>query len=142
MRASIARRWLDPLVFRAHSWRFKDASEVISNGGSTVAPGQAGPEALMPLLPTGVLVARNLRLKSNFSHEDMERVEEELKVSGSIGWGPFSLGGSYAETNKSLTEHSSVSEGAIETKETQVIGFFCDALPLCPSPNPQLWPQG
>ncbi|HET7454378.1 MAG TPA: hypothetical protein VFJ76_02545 [Solirubrobacterales bacterium] len=142
MRASIERPWLDPLVFRAHSWRFKDASKVISDGGSSVAPGQAESGALMPLLPTGVLVARKLKLKNALSHEDMQLAEEELKVHASIGWGPFSLSGSYGQSSKSFAQHSSVKEGGIEVEDPQVIGFFCDALPLCPSPNPQLWEQG
>ncbi len=142
MRATIMRPWLDPLVFRAHSWRFGKASQLygaqISNG--TFTPGEAN-GGLMPLLPTGVLVARNVKIAAQFSHEDQTTVEKALSTNASVGWGPFAINGHYSQSESSAVSHGSATATTIGNPDPQILGFFCDVLPLCPSPDPTLpWP--
>jgi hypothetical protein len=138
MRASIIRPWLDPLVFRAHTWRWGATSPLagtmISKGA--VAPGPE--EADMPLLPTGVLVARNLEIAGSFSSSEQETVEKAIETSASVGWGPFSISGHYSQDEKSAYAKASVSASGMAQPAPQIIGYFCDVLPLCPSPDPSL----
>ncbi len=142
MRATIMRTWLDPLVFRAHTWRLGKASplysSLISNGSFTPGEANAG---VMPLLPTGILVARNVQIAAQFSHEDQTTIEKALSTSASVGWGPFSIQGHYNQSESSSVSHGSATATTIANADPQILGFFCDVLPLSPSPDPTLpWP--
>lgn len=142
MRATIMRPWLEPLVFRAHTWRLSKASplygSVISKG--TFIPGEAKAGA-MPLLPTGILVARNVQIGAQFSHQDQTTVERALSASASVGWGPFAIQGHYGQREESSLSHGSATGTTISNADPQILAFFCDVLPLCPSPDPSLpWP--
>lgn len=142
IRATILRPWLEPLVFRAHTWRLGEASplhgSLISKG--TFEPGEAN-AGLMPLLPTGILVARNVQIGAQFSHEDQTTVERALSTSASVGWGPFAIQGHYNQSESSSLSHGSATATTVSNPDPQLLGFFCDVLPLCPSPDPTLpWP--
>ncbi|HEV7774769.1 MAG TPA: hypothetical protein VGO48_15920 [Conexibacter sp.] len=142
MRATIQRPWIDPLVFRAHTWRWGQGAvlhgDQISNGAFVPGEERAG---LMPLLPTGVIVARNLVIEGQFSHEDQTIVQEALRTEMSVGWGPFSISGHYNQSRGSAVSHGNVEATGMSNPDPQILGFFCDVLPLCPSPDPSLpWP--
>jgi hypothetical protein len=142
MRATIMRPWLDPLVFRAHSWRFgaQFHNQHVSMG--TFVPGTMPDGTLMPLFPTGILVARNLSISGAFSHADQERISEAISGSASVGWGPFAISGHYSQSKESEISHANASATAIANPDPQIIGFFCDVLPVSPSPDPTLqWPS-
>ncbi len=138
-RVEIFRPWLDATVFGSHTWRWPEGHEdgTIAYGGP-----QSGLPPTMPLLPTGLLVVRDVNLQMKFSHEDLERIRREIAAGGEVGWGPFSLSGSYNESKSSVTSHAELDENGVTIAEPQILGFFCDVLPLCPSPNPELhWPR-
>lgn len=142
MQATIMRPWLDPLVFRAHTWRFGEGATLygdqISNGAFVAGEARAG---LMPLLPTGIIVARNVKIEGQFSHEDQTRVAEALSSGLSVGWGPFAISGHYNQSRESAVSHGNVEATRLSNASPQILGFFCDVLPLCPSPDPTLpWP--
>jgi hypothetical protein len=142
MRATIQRPWLDPLVFRAHTWRLGQGSTLhgqqISSGAFVPGEERAG---LMPLLPTGIIVARNLTIEGQFSHEDQTIIEEALRTEASVGWGPFAISGHYSQSRGSEVSHGNVEATGMSNADPQILGFFCDVLPLCPSPDPTLpWP--
>ncbi|HEX4805535.1 MAG TPA: hypothetical protein VFU94_06510 [Conexibacter sp.] len=143
MRATIVRGWLDPLVFRAHTWRLGRSTRL---GGQLIAkgtflPGEGG-GGLMPLLPTGVIVARNVVVKTQLSHQDQTMVDEALRAEASVGWGPFAISGHYNQSSSSDVSHGNVTATGISNPTPQILGFFCDVLPLCPSPLPDLrWPE-
>lgn len=143
MRATIQRSWLDPLVFRAHTWQWGQGATLhgqqISKGAFVAGEERAG---LMPLLPTGIIVARNLVIEGQFSHEDQTIVQEALRTEASVGWGPFAISGHYSQSNGSAVSHGNVEATGISNPHPQIIGFFCDVLPLCPSPDQSLpWPR-
>ncbi len=139
MRASIMRSWLDPLVFRAHSWRFGTGMPLYGQQISTGSfiPGEKS-EGLMPMLPTGILVARNVQISAQFSQKEEKTVETALETKGSIGWGPFAINGHYNQSSSSDFSAGQISSGTIANADPQIIGFLCDVLPLCPSPDPTL----
>jgi hypothetical protein len=143
MRATILRPWLDPLVFRAHTWQWGQGATLhgqqISKGAFVAGEERAG---LMPLLPTGIIVARNLVIEGQFSHEDQTIVQEALRTEASVGWGPFAISGHYSQSNGSAVSHGNVEATGISNPHPQILGFFCDVLPLCPSPDQSLpWPR-
>ena len=143
MRATLLRPWLDPLVFRAQAWRFSQAmfpNQLISSG--TFIPGQMPANTLMPLLPTGVLIARNVSISGTFSHEDQTKIAEAAGGETSVGWGPFAISGHYNQSSSSDVSHASTTNTSIANQDAQIIGFFCDVLPMSPNPDPRLhWPS-
>jgi len=143
MRASILRPWLDPLVFRSQAWRFSQAmfhNQFVSTG--TFVPGEMPKNTLMPLFPTGVLVARNVAISGTFSHEDQKVIAEAASGEASVGWGPFAISGHYSQSSGSELSHASTTATSIANTDAQIIGFFCDVLPTSPNPDPSLhWPS-
>ena len=140
-RALISRPWMDAGVFSAHSWRFSSAHKntIISTGGAPPSP-ETKPR--MPLLPTGILVSRNLKVSGRFSTSDKEFIKKHIEGGGSVGWGPFSISAHYNQENTEEMAKGTVDETGFEAPFPQVIGFLCDMLPLCPSPDPTLpWPS-
>jgi hypothetical protein len=138
MRASIMRSWLDPLVFQAHTWRFGEGMQTganVSNG--TFVPGEKN-DGQLPMLPTGILVARNVQISAQFSHEEQKTVETSLETGGSVGWGPFSINGHYNQSSNFGFSAGQMSGATIANADPQIIGFLCNVLPLCPSPDQTL----
>jgi hypothetical protein len=74
----------------------------------------------MPLLITGILLARKLSLKGDWS-KSAGGPPQRL--------GPFAL----AAGGKAGSGTTIVVDGA------QIIGFFCEPVPRCPTPSPNLF---
>jgi hypothetical protein len=82
----------------------------ISNGTGAHDPG------VLPVLTTGFVAIRNLKIASAWSQQDL------AVVQGSASLGPFSLiGRSYDAASGTLT-----------CPGIQIIGWFCSALPVLP----------
>jgi hypothetical protein len=142
MRANILRNWLEPLVFRSRNWVWDSPQTEISSGGDT-SSGKT-PIGLMPLYPTGVLLARNIELTATFSQTDKNWMNKAVDGSTSVGWGPFSFSGHYHHEEHAAHSTGSVVGAKIKTKpgDVQILGYFCDVLPHCPDKNPDLkWPK-
>jgi hypothetical protein len=71
---------------------------------------------LMPLLPSGFVAVRNLTIVAQWSEADLAAVQ------ASASFGPFSLLGRSFEAGT----------GALTAPGTQIIGWFCEALPVLP----------
>jgi hypothetical protein len=83
----------------------------------------AGDTGLLPVLTSGFVVIRNLKISAKWSDQDLAAVQ------GSAAFGPFSLVG---RTFDAAT-------GALTCPGMQIIGWFCQALPvLPPAPDPTL----
>lgn len=143
LRVTLIRDWVDELMFRTRAWRWAknspSSSRVISDGGDI--NNGITPKGVMPFMPTGMLLARNLQLSGAFSHDDYTRIDTSFSSSASIGWGPISFGGHY---NKQTTEeyiNANRAGNTISCPDIQIIGWLNDVLPLCPNPDPSLdWP--
>src|SRR5262249_9582151 len=81
---------------------------------------------LLPVLTSGFVAIRNLKISSNWSNNDLQAMQ------GSASLGPFSLvGRTYAAGTGTLTAPG-----------IQIIGWFCEALPvLPPDSDPAMAPQ-
>lgn len=127
----ILRPWLDPTVFSSRAWRWSQASTsygtVISSGGDIV--GMTVPSGAMPLLPTALVLSRDLEL---YWLDDTATASAVFDRIGTHGGrvGPFSL------TRASLTE-----EGHIVMRDPQIVGYLSTILQRCPNPDATLpWP--
>ncbi len=125
----IRRPWLDGQIFSMGGWSLGDAylPNSISTGNLSTNAGK-----MMPLITTGMIVARNVQIKCNFSTQDQSHVESAVSGSTSVGWGPFSLSGHYSHSSSKDTFNSTYSNGTLTIPGLQVIGFVNWIVPACP----------
>ncbi len=129
------RPWMTSAVFYSDAWRWlasaPDRHKLISDG----TPVPTSPDVIMPYLPTGVLLARNVKIKGGWSSDLKTTFDQKTSAGGSIGWGPFSFGGR-TNTADSNTYTKAVANGnELSFVSPQIIGFFVEILPKSPNPN-------
>ena len=133
IRVPIRRSWWDPTIFWDRGWKFDPQ---ISN--LVLSDGKIPPSGNLPVYPTALIVARNLKLGINMSSEENSHVATQFSASGSVGWGPFSVRGNYSKTTDHQTHDFVRSAAGLECAGMQIIGFICELLPKSPDPDPRL----
>jgi hypothetical protein len=115
-RVTLTRPWLDMGIFKGRGWRLNPRL-----GFSTVSTGHpSDPDpGLMPLIITGVLLARRFMLTGRWQPQGDR---------GLAALGPFALAGSEPRRQ----EDGVVS---ITADGPQIIGFFCTSVPKSPDPD-------
>jgi hypothetical protein len=140
MRVMIDRPWMDDYVFKSRGWKWLSSSplvnQLISDGGDAVHG--VTPQGVMPFVPTGVLLARNVSLSADWSSDLKTTFDEKTSGGGSIGWGPFSFGGRTENSNASTYMKANAAGNTVSWSAPQIIGFFVEVLPENPKPNPCL----
>lgn len=126
----IRRTWFDASVLSSRGWKFDPNinNDVISDGGTP-------PKGLMPAYATSMIVARNLKLGIDMSSEENSHVATQLSVSGSVGWGPFSVKGNYSRNTDRKTHDFVKNAAGIECEGMQIIGFVCKYVDRLPNPD-------
>ncbi len=123
----IKRPWLNPLLFSMKDWYVTSIdADGVSNGNID------DPEGIMPLLPTGFVIARNVTIAANFGSEDMKFHEEQTQSQASAGWGPFSISGTYSQSSSNRTFSSAMSGGKLTFEGLQVIAWVSSVVHRCP----------
>lgn len=123
----LMRPWFNPLLFGMSGWYVKG-----------YAPGQISTQVL-PLVPTALVVARNVTIKANFSTEDKKHMASSTSGSVSVGWGPFSVSGKYSNSKSSDSFQSTLNGGTLSLPGLQVIGVL--NAPTPPNAPPQAAPK-
>lgn len=128
-KVNIQRPWFSESLFRLNYWSsnlFKKGE--ISNGkiDSTNASNY------IPMYPVAFIVARDITIKADFSHEEEEHFKESIKTSISVGYGPFSVGGSYGYGRTEDSFDSDFQNGEIKIPGMQIIGWVSKIVPFSP----------
>ena len=78
-----------------------------------------------------------------FDEADSQSKYINSKVSGggSVGWGPFQVGGSYSHGKEKRDAKSHAEGGSIKIDGMQLIGFINNIVPMCPNTNPAIKPD-
>ncbi|MEO6831303.1 MAG: hypothetical protein ABI378_03510 [Chitinophagaceae bacterium] len=121
----INRPWLNDLLFKLQGW-WLTGQKVggISNG--QLANNSKG---LLPLIPTAFIIARDISITANWTDSDKSHVEDSIATKASVGWGPFSVNGSYSHGSSSDYFHSSFNGGTLAIPGMQVIGWVNEIVP-------------
>lgn len=107
----LQRSWFPDTLLMLRNWYLPDYSQGgISNGTGVQDPGP------MPVMATGFVAVRNLKITSNWSDQDLPAAQ------ASASFGPFSLVGRSFDTGS----------GTLTCPGIQIIGWFCSALPVLP----------
>ena len=120
----VYRKWMDASLFRLPNW---------SLGGLAGPGGIAGnADALMPLMPIGLVIVRDVTITANWGRSDSEKIAQATSGGGSVGWGPFAVSGSYSISSTSDTFSARATDQGFVIPDIQVLGFVCAKVPVCP----------
>lgn len=131
-KVNIMRPWFSESLFRLGSWY----TNLVEKGGiSNGKIDSSNAKNLIPMYPVAFVVAKDIIIKANFSHEDEEHIKESVKSSASVGFGPFSIGGSYGYGKTEDKFNSDYQNGEIRVPGMQIIAWVSRLIPLSPQVN-------
>lgn len=134
----IIRPWFKSNFITSKTWRFAQGDEGFKNKIVSDGKRPPSPDSMLPAIPTSMIFVRNLKMFISNSNSVANMLDVKVGAGGSIGWGPFSIGGGYKKgtTERSMQYHSD-SQG-IYVDGMQCIGFKCHLLPKAPNPDPAI----
>jgi hypothetical protein len=132
----IVRPAFNPNFFLSRSWRPKDT--FIRDYGPIHSDGKQPPAGAMIGYPTKALFVRNLTITSSEFASFMQSKQDDIRGGASIGWGPFSIGGSYAQSNKSSESNLDIHGATITIKGLQLVAFVSALFPYTANPSPDI----
>jgi hypothetical protein len=115
---------------------------MLSDGGNLVLTPPVRPIGRMPILPEYLIVVRNLELSGAFSAEESSWYQSQISSGVSVGWGPFSLSGSYSESTSTQQAHASFDGVTFKIGQPQIIARTGTMLGRSPDPDQSLAWQG
>jgi hypothetical protein len=136
--------WMDFGVFESRAWDWAKSAQYhdLLSDGKYVPDAPNAENELLPFVPVTMLIARNVELSADWGFNMADFLHTHDESGGSVGWGPFSLGGRYM--NDDSRSHV-IAQGAgnkIAFASPQVIGYFVYEVPKSPNPDPSLpWPK-
>ena len=124
---TIMRPWFNPLLFGMNSWWVTGYDKGgLSNGDAS------NPLGKVPLIPTGFVVAKNVKVTADFSEEDKKFVSNAISTKASGGWGPFSISGKYGHSSSNEEFQSKFDGGSLEFPGLQLIAWISTVTPASP----------
>jgi hypothetical protein len=129
----VFRPWLNDQIFKMQNWYVEGQQA----GG--ISSGKLGSAtALLPLIPVGFVVARNVAITADWTTEDKKHVEDAIATKASVGWGPFSVSGNYSHSSSSDYHASTFDGGTLNIPGIQIIAWISEITPYSP---PQAQPS-
>jgi hypothetical protein len=124
---TILRPWFNPLLLALDGWWVDGLKQGALSNGDVAAP-----KGIVPLIPTAFVVARNVTIKANFSAEDEKFVRDSVKAKLAVGWGPFSISGSYGHESSSHEFESNIANGELRVPGLQLLAWISTVPPASP----------
>lgn len=126
-RVQIVRPWLQSMLLHMGSWSQPGQKR---NGYSTGSIEDN--TGSFPLLPTAMLVARDVEVTAAWSDEDRAVLQSGIGEGNRLALGPFVLSGSYGSGAKEYRVASTLQEGTVRVPGLQLIGWIGEVVPACP----------
>jgi hypothetical protein len=144
LRVRIVRPWLasDVFGYKFWTWRSDFGFQYLSDGGNLSINPPLRPIGRMPVLPQYLIIVRNVELTANFSKEVLDEWASHVEHRASVGWGPFSVSGTYSESTQSKYVHAEFDGLTFRMAQPQIIARTGILLPRSPDPIPSLPWQG
>jgi hypothetical protein len=136
----ILRDWLNESLLQERFWTWNKqfGGSLLSDGGNINADPPVRPIGTMPVLVNQLVIARNVEISGDFAESELDYYREEIRTNASVGWGPFSISGSYTSITEEKHEVGSVGSNIIKMNHPQIIAKMGILLPQCPNPDPKL----
>lgn len=128
-KVNIMRPWFSESLFRLGNW----SNNMFEAGGlSNGKIDSSNASNYIPMYPVAFLVAKDISIKADFSHEEEEHIKNSVKSSASVGYGPFSIGGSYGYGSAEDNFSSNFQDGEIKVPGMQIIAWVSKVVPFSP----------
>lgn len=99
------------------------------------------PSGEMTVLPTAVILARDLQVAGSFSRPLVDQMNSRIAASASVGFGPFSIAGRFSIGDQAGSKKGTVTTTGLSAPDVQLMAYVCGVLPASPNPDPSLpWP--
>lgn len=127
-RVNIYRPWLNASLFSLGNWSMAGRRRNELSTGSL-----KGNTGIFPLLPTSIIVARDLQISGTWSHTEVTFIRERLEQTD-LAFGPFALSGQFKRPRaKSSKVVNAAFDGVtITAPGLQAIGCISKLMPACP----------
>lgn len=134
----IIRPWFKTNFLTSKTWRFAQGNQGFKN--KFLSDGKKPPHknSMMPAYPTAMIFVRNLRLSFANASSVASMLDTKTSGGGSVGWGPFHVGGSYSSGKSERSRNNHSDSQGIYIDGLQCIGFKCHLLPKSPNPDPAI----
>ena len=138
LQVPLSRAWMRPEIFWSRGWRWSRQA-----GFGPVSDGNKPPQGLMPLYPTSVILAKNLKINLDMTNQKNSSSFSSVSTQASFGWGPFSISGNYSHSESSASSSYTHTDSGISVPGAQIIAFVCEVIPQSPNPDASLnWATG
>jgi hypothetical protein len=141
----IVRPAFNPNFFLSRGWRPKDSfvRDYAREGGSRSpsgfhSDGKDSPSGLMVGYPTKALFVRNLEIYSRDFANELQTKQDDIQAGASFGMGPFSVGGNYAQSNRSSESNLDINGSRVTIKGVQLVAFLSALFPYTANPSPDV----
>lgn len=127
-RVSIRRPWLDTSLFSLAGWSMAGRQRNELSTGSLT-----GNTGIFPLLPSSIIIARDLQISAAWSQTDVILIRDRLEKRD-LSFGPFALSGQYERPHGKIANVTSATfDGVnISAPGLQVVGWLSNLVPACP----------
>jgi len=122
--------------FLSRGW--KPNESFIKQHGPLHSDGKVNPSGRMIGYPTKALFVRNLRIVNQELANFMKSKQDDIHGGASFGWGPFSIGGSYAQSNRESESTLDINGATITIKGIQLVAFVSALFPVTANPSPDI----
>jgi len=132
--AMIDRPWLRTILLNVSGWALvgQDGG-VISDGTNAQSRPSTNEAFWLPSVPTRMILVRNVRIRTGAIQQVYDELSKHVSGGGSVGWGPFSVGGSYTRDTFTSDANFAMEGGWLVIRGVQLIGWISDILPASPS---------
>ncbi|MEG3926142.1 hypothetical protein [Microcoleus sp. T3_D1] len=125
---TIDRPWLNYTLFKLPGWSVSGINPKFFSNGTK----QNQKDSLIPLLPQAFIVVQGVEITAKWGKTDRDIINKAVSGSGSVGWGPFSVGGSYSHSSSDDTAKATFADSTLKIPGVQIMGWICNVVPACP----------
>jgi hypothetical protein len=137
----ICRPWFEPGFFKMRSWTLDDnwnlsyPDQPVSNGQARDNTGR------LVAYATSALFVDQVRITSSQWSNHSDYIAKSVSAGGSVGYGPFSVGGSYSHGSTSGNTAYHFEGDTLVIDGIQLVGTINNLIPQSPNPAPGLKPE-
>lgn len=129
----IDRPWLNTVLLNVSNWFLVGYKKNSISQGTITQSAPSQDEAFwLPSLPTQMVVVKDLRIRTNNMQATYDAMQSKTAVGGSVGWGPFSIGGNYSHSEGKVTQTFHMEGEWLVVDGVQIIGWISQILPASP----------
>ena len=104
----------------------------ISDGTHTQQRPDSTESFFLPGIPTQMILVKDLKIKTANTKQVFDELKKTTNAGGSVGIGPFSIGGSYKSASGDTKQEFHEEGGWIVVDGIQAVGYITQLVPACP----------